>query len=151
MAIMTTKYAKPASLVQKKNGVLLEMKHNWMLYAMALPAVIILIVFSYIPMAGNIMAFQDLDYSKGIFSSPFVGLKNFEFLFASTATWKITRNTVLYNLTFIVLNTVLSVGLALLINELRSKTFAKIAQTIMIMPFILSMVVVSMIVSGFFD
>ncbi len=136
---------------RKTNGFVKEIKRHWMLYVMAAPAVISLLVFAYLPMAGILMAFQDLDYSKGLLTSPFVGLKNFEFLFASTVTWDITRNTILYNIAFIIVNTVLSVGLALVINELRSKRFAKTVQTILIMPFFLSMVVVAMIVFGFLD
>ncbi len=142
---------KTPRITRKPHGFVLEMKRNWMLYSMALPALVALLVFAYLPMAGIVMAFQDLDYSKGLLTSPFVGLKNFEFLFASTVTWDVTRNTVLYNLAFIVVNTVLSVALALLINELTNKTFAKIIQTILIMPFFLSTVVLAMIVFGFLD
>jgi len=133
----------------KRNPVVKAFRKHWMLYSMALPAVILLIVFNYLPMVGIVMAFQDLDYSKGIFTSPFVGLKNFEFLFASSMIWDITRNTILYNVAFIIVNTVLSVGLALMINELTNKTFAKVIQTILIMPFFLSTVVLAMIVYAF--
>lgn len=133
----------------KRNPVVKAFRKHWMLYSMALPAVILLIVFNYLPMVGIVMAFQDLDYSKGIFTSPFVGLKNFEFLFASSMIWDITRNTIIYNVAFIIVNTVLSVGLALMINELTNKTFAKVIQTILIMPFFLSTVVLAMIVYAF--
>lgn len=133
----------------KRNPVVKAFRKHWMLYSMALPAVILLIVFNYLPMVGIVMAFQELDYSKGIFTSPFVGLKNFEFLFASSMIWDITRNTILYNVAFIIVNTVLSVGLALMINELTNKTFAKVIQTILIMPFFLSTVVLAMIVYAF--
>lgn len=133
----------------KRNPVVKAVRKHWMLYSMALPAVILLLVFNYLPMIGIVMAFQDLDYSKGIFTSPFVWFKNFEFLFASSMIWDITRNTILYNVAFILVNTVLSVGLALMINELTNKTFAKIIQTILIMPFFLSTVVLAMIVYAF--
>lgn len=132
-----------------RNPVVKAVKKHWMLYSMALPAVILLLIFNYLPMIGIVMAFQDLDYSKGIFTSPFVGFKNFEFLFASSMIWDITRNTILYNVAFIIVNTVLSVGLALMINELTNKTFAKVIQTILIMPFFLSTVVLAMIVYAF--
>ena len=102
-------------------------------------------------MVGLVMAFQKLDFRKGVFTSPFIGLKNFKFLFATSDAWLITRNTVCYNLVFIVLNLFAAVGLALMINELHSKRFSKIVQTIFIMPFFLSMVVISMIVFGFLD
>lgn len=128
-----------------------EVKRHWQLYAMAAPAVIALLIFSYVPMVGLVMAFQDLDFAKGVFTSPFVGLKNFKFLFASTDAWVMTRNTVLYNVVFIAVNMFLSVSLALLINELTNRTFSKVIQTIFIMPFFLSAVVVAMIVYGFLE
>lgn len=133
----------------KRNPVVKAFQKHWMLYSMALPAVILLLIFNYLPMVGIVMAFQELDYSKGIFTSPFIGFKNFEFLFTSSMIWDITRNTILYNVAFIIVNTVLSVGLALMINELTNKTFAKIIQTILIMPFFLSTVVLAMIVYAF--
>lgn len=134
---------------RKQNGFVRAMKKHWMLYSMAVPAVVLLILFNYLPMVGIVMAFQDLDYSKGLFTSPFVGLKNFEFLFSSSMIKDITRNTILYNVAFIIVNTTLSVGLALMINELTNKTFAKIIQTILIMPYFLSTVVLAMIVYAF--
>lgn len=97
------------------------------------------------------MAFQDLDFRKGIFTSPFVGLKNFEFLFSTTDAWIITRNTILYNVAFIVLKTFLSILIALIFNELVNKTLAKVLQTIFIMPHFLSMVVVAMIALAFLE
>ena len=133
----------------KKKVFLHEIKKNWMLCLMALPAVLCLFVFNYVPMAGLVMAFQRMDFRKGIFTSPFVGLDNFKFLFATTDAWIITRNTVCYNVVFLALALVCSVSLALLINELRNKLFAKTIQTIFIMPHFLSMVVISMIVYAF--
>ena len=126
-------------------------RQQWMLWAMALPALVLLLVFNYLPMIGLIMAFQDLDFSKGIFTSPWCGLQNFKFLFATSDAWVITRNTVAYNVTFIIVNTFLSVALALAINELTNKTFSKVVQTIFIMPYFLSMVVVGMVVFGFLN
>ena len=86
--------AKPKYSLRK------DIKMNWQLYLMAAPAIILLFVFGYMMDFGAIMAFQDLDYSKGLFSSPFVGLDNFEYLFAGTTIWRVTRNTVFYNLAF---------------------------------------------------
>lgn len=126
-----------------------EVRKRWGLYVMAAPAVLALFIFNYLPMAGLVMAFQRLDFKKGIFSSPFVGLKNFEFLFASTDAWVITRNTVLYNVAFIVLNLFFSVLLAIILSEITSKGLTKVLQTVYIMPNFLSMVVVSMILYAF--
>ena len=134
---------------RKKNGVVREAKRNWQLYTMCAPAVILVFIFQYLPMVGILMAFQDLDYRSGLFTSPFVGLRNFEFLFASDMIKHITFNTVVYNVVFIIVNTSLSIGLALVINELTNRTFAKIMQTIIIMPYFLSTVVLAMIVYAF--
>ncbi len=135
---------------QKMNPIVKEIKRHWQLYLMAAPALIFILVFSYIPMVGLVMAFQDLDLSKGVFTSPWAGLTNFKFLFATTDAWIITRNTVFYNVVFIAGGLVLSVTLALLINEMTSKRLQKILQTIYIMPFFLSMVVVAMIMLSLF-
>lgn len=148
---MKTKPTRLENPATRMNPFVREVKRHWQLYAMAAPAVIALLIFSYVPMVGLVMAFQDLDFAKGVFTSPFVGLKNFKFLFASTDAWVMTRNTVLYNVVFIAVNMFLSVSLALLINELTNRTFSKVVQTIFIMPFFLSAVVVAMIVYGFLE
>ena len=90
----------------------IDMKKHWMLHLMALPAVAAVVIFTYVPMGGIVMAFQQMDLSKGPFTSPWVGLDNFKFLFASKDVWDITRNTILYNAVFIFLGLVLSMGLA---------------------------------------
>ncbi|HCS73286.1 MAG TPA: sugar ABC transporter permease [Clostridiales bacterium] len=124
----------------------LDFKKHHALYVMALPAVLVLLIFAYIPMFGLIMAFQDLNIAKGIFGSDFVGLKNFQFLFTTTDAWVITRNTVCYNVVFIFLNMFFAVLLSILLNEIHSKILAKTLQTQFIMPYFLSMTVVSIIV-----
>lgn len=135
--------------MRKQNTVLKEFRKHWRLWLMALPAILSLFVFNYVPMGGLVMAFQRLDFRKGIFTSPFVGLDNFKFLFATQDAWTITRNTVLYNVTFIVLGLFLSVLLALIISELTCKRYAKTLQTIYIMPHFLSMVVLSTVLYAF--
>jgi len=102
-------------------------------------------------MAGLIMAFQNMNITLGVFKSPFVGLRNFEFLFTSTDAFIITRNTVLYNLIFIVVNMVVSVCAALLLSTLRSSLYAKTMQTIYMMPYFLSWAVVAIVVNAFLD
>lgn len=143
-----TRLQNPA---QKKTAFGITFKRQWQLYVMAAPAVLCLFIFAYLPMTGVIMAFQNLDFAKGIFSSPWYGLKNFEFLFATDDAWLMTRNTIGYNAVNILIGLVCAVGLALLINEMTNRTTAKIVQTVLIMPFFLSMVVVSMVVMGFLD
>ncbi|MEG0753369.1 MAG: ABC transporter permease subunit [Angelakisella sp.] len=124
-------------------------RQYWQLHVMALPTVLCLCMFSYLPMFGLVMAFQDYSPAKGFLHSPFVGMKNFEFLFATRDAWVITRNTVCYNTVFILLNTFLAVLLALVLHELTYKRLAKFFQTVFIMPHFLSMAVVSIILYAF--
>jgi len=124
-------------------------KEDISLHLMALPTVIWLVIFCYIPIFGLIMAFQNLNITTGIFGSEFVGLKNFEFLFIGTDAWTITRNTVLYNLAFIILNMVLAVCMSLLLSEVHSRLMAKTLQTIYMLPYFLSWAVVMIVVSAF--
>ena len=124
-------------------------KEDLPLYFMALPTVVWLVVFCYIPILGLVMAFQDLNITKGILGSPYVGLKNFKFLFTTTDAWVITRNTVCYNLVFILVNMMLAVLMALLLSELRSRITAKGLQTIYMLPYFLSWAVVAIILSAF--
>lgn len=124
-------------------------KEDIPLHLMALPTLIWLIIFCYLPIFGLIMAFQDLNITTGILGSRFVGFKNFEFLFTSTDAWVITRNTVCYNLVFIVLNMVLAVTMSLLLSEVHSRFYAKTLQTIYMLPYFLSWAVVMIVVSAF--
>ena len=124
-------------------------RKHWRLHVLALPVLIYLILFSYAPMFGVVLAFEKYSVTKGFFRSEWVGFKNFEFLFATTDAWRITRNTVLYNIAFIIINTSLSVLLALVLNELYIKRLSKTIQTMMIMPYFLSMSVVAIIVYAF--
>lgn len=126
-----------------------RLKRYFPLYLLALPAVIYLFIDSYIPMYGLSVAFKNYRYDKGIWHSPWVGLKNFEFLFKTKDVWLITRNTILYNMMFILLGTVCSITAAILLNEIRSKIAKKAYQTIILLPYLLSMVVISYIVYGF--
>ena len=121
------------------------------LYIMAAPALLCTLIFHYLPMIGLVMAFQTLDLRKGVFSSPFVGFKNFEFLFKTTDAWVITRNTVCYNAVWIVLNMAASVLLAMLLSELLSRKLAKTLQTIIMMPHFLSYPVLAIVAMAFLN
>ena len=118
---------------------------------MMFPALLIVVLNNYLPMFGVFIAFKNINYTDGIWGSPWIGFKNFEFLFSSQSIWRITRNTVLYSLTFMVVNLVLSVGIAVAISELRGRLLAKGYQTLIIMPYFLSMVVVSYLVYAFLN
>lgn len=100
-------------------------------------------------MAGIVMAFKKINYSKGIFGSDWNGLANFEFLFASGQFGTMVRNTILYNALFIVVGTVLAIGVAILLNEIRSKIANRFYQTIILLPYLMSWVVVSYLAFAF--
>ena len=121
------------------------------LYLMMLPGAIYLIVNNYIPMFGMIIAFKKVDFSKGIFASDWIGLKNFEFLFASDDAAVITRNTILYNVAFIFLNTTLGILFAIFICDILNKRLKKLYQSAILFPFLMSMVIVGYIVYAFFS
>ncbi|MGG4147132.1 ABC transporter permease subunit [Paenibacillus algorifonticola] len=112
---------------------------------MLLPAVLFFLLFAYIPMAGIIIAFKHYDYAGGIFGSAWNGLDNFRFFFESGDAWRITRNTALYNIAFIVVNNVLQIFTAILLFEVGGKWFRKIAQSILFLPYFISWVVVGAI------
>jgi len=112
---------------------------------LAIPVVYTL-VNSYFPMVGVIVAFKDYNFTQGMFGSPWSGLKNFYYLFATQDAWIITRNTIGYNLVFIALNAVVPIALAIMLNELRGRMMKKIYQTSMLFPYFLSMVMVSYLV-----
>lgn len=131
-----------------KKKVLFICKHL-PLYAMMLPGIAYLIINNYLPMAGLQLAFRKFKYNKGIWRSPFVGLDNFAFLFKSSISWEIFRNTVLYNLVFIVVGTALCIFIAILLNEIRRKRVQQCYQTIILVPHLLSWVVISYIVYAF--
>ncbi|MDD2375377.1 MAG: ABC transporter permease subunit [Eubacteriales bacterium] len=115
-------------------------------YVMALPGVIYMICNNYLPMGGIIIAFKNMNFKKGIWGSDWAGFDNFKFLFASQDAWTITRNTLLYNSAFIVLGTVLSIAVAILINEVKNKTASKMYQSLILLPFLMSWVIVNYLV-----
>lgn len=128
-----------------------DVKNNKVLLAMTLPAVIYIIMFSYIPMFGIIIAFKDYNYRSGIFGSKWVGLKNFEFLFKSGDLYVILRNTIGYNIVFILLGIALAVALAVLYDALGKSRLIKLNQTLSILPHFLSIVVIGYFVNSFIN
>lgn len=116
---------------------------------MMVPGLIYLIINNYLPMAGLAIAFKRYDYSKGIWGSDWCGFSNFTYLFKTRDAINMIRNTVLYNLTFIVLGTVLAVAVAIMLNFLRGNMSKKVYQTLILIPYLVSMVIVSYIVYGF--
>lgn len=129
----------------------MQKKNDLVLTGMALPPALFIFVFSYLPMLGLIIAFKDFKVSKGILGSAWCGLKNFKFFFQSTDAWIVLRNTIGMNLLFIALTLVVSVAIALMLNELRSRRTVKTIQTIMFFPYFLSWVVVSYMLYAFLN
>lgn len=140
-----TEQVQRESLAKKFN----RLRKYKALLIMMLPLVIVQILNGYLPLFGLTIAFKNIDYSKGLFMSDWVGFKNFKFLFASNDIWHILGNTIAYNLIFIFLGMAMAVALSILLNEIRSRLMAKLYQTCLILPYFLSMVVVSYIVYAF--
>lgn len=138
---------KPA----KKNGFAAEFKKNKALFAMITPAVVLVFVMQYIPMTGLVLAFKSYRYDLGIFRSPWNGLENFRYLFASGTGWLITRNTILYNLLNLITSQLLAVIVAIFISEIHRKYFKKITQTVILLPYFISWVVVGVFVFSLFN
>jgi len=139
--------------VIRLRGILTEwrlFKKNIELFVLGLPAVVYIFIFAYLPLAGLVLAFKDYRYDKGIFGSDWVGFKNFEFFFTSQTAFIVTRNTILYNVAFIVVGLVFSLLFAVLLNEI-TRRWIKVHQTAMFLPYFLSWVVISYIVTGFLD
>ncbi|OUP85476.1 sugar ABC transporter permease [Lachnoclostridium sp. An169] len=118
-------------------------------YVMALPGIAYLICNNFMPLYGMLLAFKKLDVRKGIFGSEWVGLKNFEFLFSSNTAFKIIRNTIGYNLVFLIVGTAIAVALAILLNEVRLKGFKKFYQSMLLIPYLISWVLASYLAYAF--
>ena len=119
------------------------------LYIMALPALVYLFINNYLPLTGMVVAFKDFDYSKGIYGSDWAGFRNFLFLFKNSVAFIITRNTILYNVAFIIINTFLGILVAILLSEVTSKKALKVYQTVILLPYLFSIVIISYLVFAF--
>lgn len=125
-----------------------ELWKNKFLYLMALPTIIWILVFCYYPMYGVLIAFKDFSYKKGIWGSPWTGLKNFQFLFRYNGVGRIFTNTIVLNLIFLVCTTATSVVLALVFTEIKNRIYNRLVQTIAIFPHFISWAVVAMFLGG---
>ena len=126
-----------------------KLKRYLPLYLMFLPGGLYLFINNYIPMAGIIVAFKQYNARKGIWASPWTGLKNFEFLFSTPDAFTITRNTILYNVAFIVINTVLGIIIAIFICDCVSDKLKKLYQSAILFPYLMSAVILGYIVFAF--
>lgn len=124
-------------------------KHYWPLYLMFVPGFVYLFINCYIPMFGIQIAFRRYNARDGIYGSPFCGLDNFKFLFQTNDAWIMTRNTLLYNLVFIILGNVLAIAIAIMLNEITGKKKKQVYQTIILIPYLISMIIVSYLAFAF--
>ena len=124
---------------------------NMTLSLMALPGVVMLLIFAYLPMVGLVIAFKDYRFADGILGSAWVGFDNFRFLFGTDTAWRITRNTLLMNSLFIATGTVASLVIALLMNEVYTSVLSKYYQTMLFFPYFISWIIVSYFVFGFLN
>lgn len=121
-------------------------KLNLPLYFMLLPGLIYLIFNNYIPMSFTVIAFKNFNFQKGVWGSDFVGLNNFKTLFSTRDSRIIFRNTLAYNLVFIAASLIIGLGIAILLDELRSKKAKRMYQMAYLIPYMISITVVSYIV-----
>lgn len=134
-----------------KNSKRKKLKSSLPLLTLTIPGLVYLLINNYIPMAGVVMAFQSQNFAKGIFGGKWVGFDNFAFLFKTKDAWIMTRNTVLYNLGFIILGTACAVIVAILMTEISKRAAAKFYQNALILPSVISMVIVSYVVFAFLN
>jgi putative aldouronate transport system permease protein len=132
-----------------KSKRMLEFKKYFPLVLLRVPGLAYLLINNIIPLTGLIIAFKKVDFSIGILKSPWAGFDNFKFLFASPDAFTITRNTICYNLVFITLDAFLGIMVAVLLNEIRSKIAKSVYQSLLLFPFLISMVIVSYLAFAF--
>lgn len=121
----------------------------WPLYLMMFPGIVYLIVNNYMPMAGLVIAFKKVNYALGIFKSPWYGFRNFTYLFATNDAYIMVRNTVLYNLAFIFLGNFMGLAVAIAMDTIKNKFFRNTSQIVILIPYLLSIVIITYIVFGF--
>ena len=122
-----------------------SVKKNYVFWMMLLPSLALLIMFAYVPMFGILVAFRDFNFRDGLWSSPWVGMQNFMFLFNSGRLWLLIQNTLLYNVIFIISGTVTALALAIMISEVKNRYFKKLSQSIIFLPNFMSWVVIAAI------
>lgn len=132
----------------KKNKSRVVLKKYVPVYIMAIPGLLYLFINNYMPLPGLVLAFKNYNVKKGIFASDWVGFKNFKFLFATKDAFIITRNTICYNVAFIIINTFAAIAVAIILSELTHRV-KKIYQSVILLPYMISMVIVSYLCFAF--
>lgn len=134
-----------------KKKMLRRIRKCWPLYLMLFPGIVYLIINNYLPMFGVIIAFKKVDYSVGILKSPWAGLSNFTYLFASKDAYIMFRNTILYNVAFILLGNLFGLIVAIALETVRKRFFRNAAQVIILIPYLLSTIIISYIAYAFLN
>lgn len=134
----------------REHGMLKEIKKNWVLFIMLLPTFIYFMINNYLPMVGVYYAFTNFNFRDGLWGSPFIGFKNFEFLLKADL-FRLTRNTILYNLVFIGIGNILQIVFAIFVSQVTVKWFKKTTQTLMFMPYFVSFVILKVLVYNIFE
>ncbi|GIO53266.1 protein lplB [Paenibacillus rhizosphaerae] len=133
----------PITERRKKRGLAYRMLRQWDIQLMVIPALILIFIFSYIPMYGVLMAFQDYNIFNGFWNSPWVGFKHFSMFFHAPEFWTILRNTIIISLLKFGIGFPAPIILALMLNEVRQMFFKRVVQTISYLPHFLSWVIVA--------
>ncbi|MFK7691692.1 ABC transporter permease [Paenibacillus sp. HJGM_3] len=130
-------------------GFIKEIVRNRQLYVLAVPGIVFLALFSYIPMFGHLIAFQRFQPVKGIWGSKWVGLDNFKFFFGGHDWLRVTFNTVYLNLLFLIFGLGIALVLAITMNEIGSAWIKKLSQSLVFLPYFISWLVVSLMMLAF--
>lgn len=134
----------------REPGFFTEFRRNWILFLMLLPTFIFFMINAYLPMIGVYFGFTAFNFRDGLWASPFVGFKNFEHLFKADL-FKLTRNTILYNLVFIGVGNVLQVIFAIFVSHITVRWLKRVSQTLMFMPYFVSFVILKVLVYNLFQ
>lgn len=137
-----------AKKIKSTKRILDQMKKYLILYLMLLPGLVYLLINNYIPMAGIVVAFKKYNVNQGIYGSPWHGFNNFIYLFRNDA-WMIIRNTLGYNIIFIIINNIVGIAIAIMVSDIASQKAKKIYQSAILLPFLISVVILSYIVYAF--
>lgn len=137
--------------MRQRDGLLHELSKNRTKFLMIMPAVLYFFIMCYVPMSGIVLAFKKFTYTGGIFGSPWSGFDNFKFFFLSGQAFNVTKNTILYNIAFMVINNILQIFTAIILAELAGKYFKRFTQSVMFLPYFISWVVVGAFVYNLFN
>lgn len=148
--LISKRMEKKERVLCREHGFIEEFRRNWILFLFLVPCFVFFLINNYLPMVGIYFAFTQFNFRDHLFASPFVGFKNFEFLFRSEIL-HLTQNTILYNLVFIVVGNVLQVLFAILISHVDNKRLRKTSQTMIFMPYFVSYVILRVLVFNLFE